>query len=259
MEAIIRNSLLALAIFACVHGSNGQVMPVPQSATQPQTKQTVPFGFGDLRLGMSIAEFKAKHPAPKPSDPGAKFYLSYGRLVQSPGAGQADCSTMQEGPELRLVAGVRSCSYYGDSLGVSFEARPLFVDGKLAMITVVLPSAVVDAGPGLRHEHPSFLSELSSGFGQPKQFGNPEIWNVISQFYGLRWENDSSVAEYQDAWCFPLNREPRLDLGKEIAELFEGSYCGDASDQDNPRQPVILFLHKELGKALMVRLANSAH
>jgi hypothetical protein len=159
--------LLAVAIFACVHEAKGQVMPVPQSPSQPQSKQAAPFGFDDLRLGMSITEFQAKHPAPKRSDPGAKFYLENGQLVQSLGVGQAECSAMQEGPDRYAVAGVTSCHYGESFLGISFEARPLFVDGKLALITVLLQSAMIYAGPSLRHEHPSFLSELSSGFGQP--------------------------------------------------------------------------------------------
>lgn len=259
MKATTRIVLLALAIFACVHEAKGRGMPVPQSPSPPQSEQTTPFGFDDVRLGMSIAEFQAKHPAPKRSDPGAKFYIKNGQEVQSLGVGQADCSAMQEGPERHVVAGVTSCHYGKFFLGISFEARPLFVDGKLALITVLLPSAMTYAGPSLRHEHPSFLSELSSGFGQPRQFGDAEVWDARIQFYALRWENGSSVAEYQDAWCFPLNKNTSgVDLGEGIAELLKGSYCSDAAnDQDFPRQPVIVYLHKELGKTLIMRLAKA--
>jgi len=162
-------------------------MPASQSPAQPQTKQNDPFGFDDVRLGMSIEEFKAKHPAPKRSDPGAKFYIKNGQEVQSLGVGQAECSAMLHGPEKRAVAGLTSCHYGQIFLGVSFELRATFVDGKLAFFTVLLPSATIYAGPSLRKEHPSFLSELSSGFGQPKQFGDAQLWDVRTQFYGLRW------------------------------------------------------------------------
>jgi hypothetical protein len=285
MKATTKNVLLALAIFACVHEAKGQVMPVPQSPSQlpakqvspydpgdvdrvapvpqspsqPQAKQTDPFGFDDARLGTSIAEFKAKHPAPKRSDPGAKFEAKNGQEVQSLGVGQSDCSAMQEGPERHVVAGVTSCHYRGRFLGVPFEARPLFVDDKLALITVLLPSKGPPAGPAFRRNYPLFLPELVDEIGQPKQFGNAKGWDNLIETFGLRWENDSSVAEYQDAWCFPENKDKsRLDLSKEIVELLEGSYCSDvANDQDDPRQPAILYLHKELGKTLMMRLAKT--
>jgi hypothetical protein len=238
---------------------------VPQSPSQPQAKQTDPFGFDDARLGTSIAEFKAKHPAPKPSGPGAKFEAKNGQEVQSLGAGQSDCSAMQEGPERHVVAGVTSCHYRGRFLGVPFEARPLFVDGKLALITVLLPSKMPPAGPSFRRDYPLFLPELVDEIGQPKQFGNAKGWDNLIETFGLRWENDSSVAEYQDSWCipsFPAAQGLGPDWSKEIAELLEGSYCNSNgtsnNDADNPRQPVILYLHKELGKTLMMRLAKTA-
>jgi hypothetical protein len=93
-----------------------------------------------------------------------------------------------------------------------------------------------------------------------KQFGEAETWDVRGQSYALRWENDSSVAEYQDVWCFPQNKDKSgVDLSGGIVELLKGSYCSDvANDQDFPRQPVIVYLHKELGKTLMMRLAKTA-
>ena len=63
MKALIRNALLALATFACVHEAKGQVVPVPQSSPQSLPVQTAPFGFHDLQLGIStLSAFKTKHP-----------------------------------------------------------------------------------------------------------------------------------------------------------------------------------------------------
>jgi hypothetical protein len=290
MKAIIRNALLTLAIFAYVHEAKGQVMPVqqspsqlpakqvspydpgdvdrvapvPQSTLQPWAKQNTPFGLGDVRLGMSIAEFKVKHPTPKRSDPGAEFHIENNKEVQSLGVGQSDCSLLREGPlpewahpELqRVVVGVTACHYYGAFLGVQFGAKLGFVDGKLAWIKVLLPSKMPPAGPAFRRDYPLFLPELVDEIGQPKQFGNAKGWDNLFQAFGLRWENDSSVAEYQDAECYPQKTSGQPDLSKEIAELLEGSYCS-VGDQDFPRQPVILYVHKELGRTLMMRLAKT--
>lgn len=282
MYAVIRNALLVLEIFVCIHVAKSQVMPVqqstsqlpayqispydpgdenrvapvPQSTLQPWAKENTTFGLGDVRLGMSLVEFKTKHPAPKRSDRGATFYLVNGKEVQSLGLGQAYCSIMQEGPEKHLAAGVTACHYGAFFLGVPLEAKPLFVDGKLALIRILLPSKMPPAGPAFRRNYPLFLPELVDEIGQPKQFGNAKGWDNLFQAFGLRWENDSSVAEYQDAWCYPLNKDSELDLSKEIVELLKGSYCS-AGDQDFPRQPMILYLHKELGKTLMMRLAKT--
>jgi hypothetical protein len=86
---------------------------------------------------------------------------------------------------------------------------------------------------------------------------SPAVPNCAAKAYG---QNDSSVAEYQDRWCSPLGpmaKGPDNGWSKEIEELLEGSYCSDTDDADIARQPVILYLHKELGKTLMMRLAKA--
>jgi hypothetical protein len=241
----------------------GKVQLQPTSSPQPpppppQPPQTTPFEFGSVRLGMSITEFKAAGPVPVP------VYAGMPHGARPLNVEQTKCSPYLYGVGRRPVAGVTSCSHDLVFRGSPFSVNATFVDGKLAYFEVVVFMGV-DAGERFRQRYPSFLPELSRGFGQPKQFGEAEpATNAISQYYALRWENDSSVTEYQDAWCIPSFSAAQGGgpiWSKQITELLEGSYCNSNgtsnNDTDDPRQAVVLYLHKELGNVLRARMVRN--
>jgi hypothetical protein len=240
-------------------GGTMQLQPEnAQAASPPPPPQTTPFAFGSVRLGMSIAEFKAAGPVPVPE------YAGMPHGVRPLNVEQTKCSPYLYGVGRRPVAGVTSCRHDLVFLGSPYSVNATFVDGKLAYFEVEVFDGI-EAGSTFRLRHPSFLSELSRGFGQPKQFGEAKpATNAISQYYALRWENDSSVAEYQDAWCIP-SFSAAQGLGsirsKQIPELLEGSYCNSNGTSNNdvasPRQAVILYLYKELANVLRARMVRN--
>lgn len=209
---------------------------------QPRPKQIAPFSFNDIRLGMSMAEFKAKHPV-------VTFKYAYGSMFNPPlRAGQALCKAM--------ATGVSFCNYDDKFSDVSFKVTAMFVDGKLAAIAANPGNWGYGGGLRMRDQVPTFVPGLIGQLGQPtKQFGTPEwpVRDLPTEFYALRWENDSSVAEYQDHFCGPF---PGGGWSKAILELLDGSYCSDVGDSDTYSQPMIIYVHKTLGKVLSVRLDN---
>lgn len=237
-------------------GDQDRVPEPPQSLSQPWASENTPFGFGSIRLGMSIAEFKVAGPVPAPVNPN----MPHG--ARSLSVEQTKCSPYLYGVGRRPVAGATICSHDLIFLNTPYNVEGTFVDGKLAMIRVVVASQMPPAGPSFRENNSLFLPELVSEMGQPRQFGSVKGWDEVGQAFGLRWENDSSIAEYQDVYCFPTF--PAAQGGgpiwrKQITELLEGSYCNSNgtsnNDADDPRRAVVLYLHKELGNVLSARMA----
>jgi hypothetical protein len=239
-------------------GDQDRVPEPPQSLSQPRASENTPFGFGSIRLGMSIAEFKAAGPVSVPMHPG----MPHG--AGSLSVEQTKCSPYLYGVGHRPVVGATICSHDLIFLNTPYNVEGTFVDGKLALITVKVASGMPPAGPGFRQKNPEFLPELVSEIGQPRQFGSVKGWDEVGQAFGLRWENDSSIAEYQDVHCYPTF-PPAQGGGpiwsKQITELLEGSYCNSNgtsnNDTDDPRQAVVLYLQKELGNELRARMVRN--
>jgi len=195
----MKNALLIASIVFCI----------PPLAAQSQSGQAEPYGFKDLRLGMSIAEFKANHPAPPPRE---TLDTEWQDELKHPGT--AACTP-------RLAKGTIVCSYVdsSDPLNVSVT----FVDSKLAEIALedhdtdtaaqfcFSPVSIPLSKPLQRQEYSlhcpklwPLWKSLTGNLGQVKFIASPK--NEPSSpdpLYAMWWQNDTSVAEFQDHICLP--------------------------------------------------------
>jgi hypothetical protein len=208
------------------------------SALIAQT-QIEPYGFQDIHLGMSVTEFKAAHPASK----------------------QTSCIQGIGGKPRNTVV---RCDFRKSYANIGLQISTMFVDGKLALIEVQTPfdtpgcfeppstaeTSALYFYSTLCQQYPHLIRDLTSELGP----NPPVIPKNEKNLRVLNWHNDLSVAEFQDHMCGPWDG---TDMGwsKAISEILEGSYCG-VGDSLSYRQPVMLYLHKELGRKLMMQLAE---
>ena len=234
-------------------------------SVQPQSGQTEPFGFHDIQLGMPIAEFKAKHPAPKVEKFGPPG---------SPLPGQASCSGWRAGEQKKdledAARGILRCGYSETYLKVSLRVSAIFVDGKLGVIETLPPSDT----PACFEPLPSGASNSARSFYSASCQQYPPLLRELTDKLGLvttivstnenlkgfdvrRWETDSSVAEFQDHMCGPWDGTDR-GWSLAISEVLEGTYC-KRGDTLSSRQPVMLYFHKELSRTLATRMEKTTN
>jgi len=219
---------------------------------QSESGQNGPNGFHDIHLGMSIAEFKTKHPAPK-----VEKYGPPG----SPLPGQASCGGQTVGEQKKVLEdaakGIVRCGYSETYLNVHLRVSATFIDAKLAVIEVEPPSDTEScfepsAPPDACGQYLQFLQMLTGTLGQATRIVSPN--ENLKDFDVRRWEGDSSVAEFQDHMCGPWETG---GWSKMISEVLEGTYCGRGDDL-SARQPVMFYLQKELSRTLAMRLDGAA-
>lgn len=226
-----------------------------------------PLGFQNLRLGMSISEFRAKHP---PASDG-NGDLSSSSLLRH--LTQSTCVRGTSGPRLESEQnhGVVRCTYKVPLEKVvsllhmsAYSVSTIFVNGKLAVIEVEPPT-----NTNICFERPPqpgsdgfqmFAAACDRFRGLLKDMTDSvtkagPVRTVTDNRYQLlllRWDNGSSVAELEAEMCGPWNN---ADSGwaNAVSEMLSGSYCGP-SDSVSSSQPVMLYLHKELGRSLVQQL-----
>lgn len=238
------------------------LLSIPMAA-----QQASPFVFQDLHLGMQISEFHAKHPggSNEVSDLSSSSLLRH--LTQTTcvrGTGGSRLS----GEEGR---GVVRCNYkvslekavsllHMNAYGIS----TIFVDGKLAVIEVEPPTNTNicferPPAPGSdRFQMFATACERFRGLLQNITDSVAKAGPVRTvadnryQLSLLRWDNGSSVAELETEMCGPWNN---ADSGwaNAVSEVLAGTYCG-SSDSVSSSQPVILYVHKQLGRSLIQQL-----
>ncbi|HEV7237426.1 MAG TPA: hypothetical protein VGN15_14655, partial [Ktedonobacteraceae bacterium] len=76
------------------------------------------------------------------------------------------------------------------------------------------------------------------------------------ELHAQRWENDVSVAEFQNHVCGPWDGSNK-GWSKAISEVLEGSYCGKG-DTLSARYNAMFYLDKELSRTLAIRLGDTA-
>jgi hypothetical protein len=230
-------------------------------AAQSEKSQTEPYGFHDIQLGMSIAEFKAKHRAPKVE--------KYTSPSASPLPGEATCAggmKKQQRNDLEVSLGeVTRCDYGEKYPTIPLQVSAMFVEGKLAVIVVEPPSdsAGCFEPPALGsptsqqyfykagcQQYPQLLQALTRNLGPATPI--IPVNDNLKDYVVWRWENDSSVAEFEHHMCGPWGDGADGGWGNVISEVLEGTYCGPG-DLLNSRQPVMLYVHKELGRTLVKR------
>jgi hypothetical protein len=228
---------------------------------QSEAGQNGPYGFQDIHLDMSIAEFKTKHPAPKVE----KYGPSASSLL-----GEAVCSVWTVGERKKglenAAKGIVTCSYGGTYLSVSLRVSAMFVDSKLAVIEVEPPtdtSGCFESAPptgtsafgsysAFCPPYQSLLRAWTDKLGPAVRIVSPN--ENLKDFDVRRWEDDSSVAEFQDHMCGPWENG---GWSKMIFEVLGGTYCGRGDDL-SARQPVMFYLHKELSRTFAMRLDDAA-
>jgi hypothetical protein len=104
----------------------------------------------------------------------------------------------------------------------------------------------------LCQSYPPLLRALTDKFGQATRVVSAN--ENLKTFDVQRWESDSSVAEFQDHMCGPWDGTD-AGWGKAISEVLVGTYCG-SGDILSSRQPVMLYLDKELSRTLATRLQS---
>ena len=221
--------------------------------TQSPSTPIEPYGFQDIHLGMSIAEFTTVHPAPK-------IEKNIPRVSLLPG--QALCVRGILGPPRD---GIMRCHYDESYLNIRLRVSTIFVNETLALIEIQPPpdspscfEPPPPAGTDLYFykasclQYPHLLQDLTGMLGPAIPIFSKDENKKSLQV--LRWENDSSLAEFQYHMCGPWDA---TDSGwaKAISELLEGSYCGSV-DSLGYQQPIMLYLHKELSRTLVMRLAE---
>ena len=233
---------------------------VPQSQSQAE-----PYGFQDLRLGMSIAEFRTNHRAPKVE--------KYGRSGSSL-PGEASCTGRtvgdQKNDQEEAARGIVRCGYTETYLSVPLRVSVMFLDGKLAVIEVEPPAdnegCLNLSRPARQIQHEFSMRHLASNIPFYGNLSRGKLGSAIplvstnesaKNFDVRRWENDSSVAEFQDHMCGPWNGTDE-GWSKAISEILEGTYCG-RGDSLSFRQTVMFYLHRELSHTLETRLAKTTN
>jgi hypothetical protein len=237
------------------------LLQIPSRIAQSEKSQTEPYGFRDLQLGMSIAEFETKHPAPKVE--------RYGPPA-SPLPGQALCAGPTMGEQKKAledaVKSVVRCDYKETILGIPVRISAMFVDGKLAVIEVAPPvdsSSCFDPPPpgtsalyfysAACQKYPPFFQALTEKLGSATIIPSSKNDPVHKeQIHALRWQSDVSVAEFQNHMCGPWDGTDN-GWSKAISEVLEGRYCGNG-DSLSYRQNMMLYLDKELSRTLAMRL-----
>ena len=103
-------------------------------AARPQTHRVELFRFQDIRLGMSMSDFEAKHPVLK--------IEKYGPPA-SPLPGQASCVGQTVGEHRKdmedAARGIVRCHYSEAYLAIPLQVSTIFVDEKLAVVEVEPP------------------------------------------------------------------------------------------------------------------------
>jgi hypothetical protein len=225
---------------------------------QAPSAKAEPFGFQDIHLGMPIAEFKAKHPAPK-----------YGPQA-SPLPGEALCvagfgGQPRDSKEDSTTAIVR-CDYHELYLSIRLRIGATFVGGRLALIEVKPPSDTNDcfeppppAGTSGAYlysatcqQYPQLLHDMTDKLGQATPIVSTN--ENLKTLPVPRWESESSVAELQGHMCGAWDGTDQ-GWSKAISETLKGTYCGQ-SDVLSYRLTVMLYVDKQLGQTLITRLAN---
>ena len=171
-----------------------------------------------------------------------------------------------------LAKGIARCLARDAYLGVGLRIQALFIDDKLAEIAIEPPEDFGDcfdlrslrlpAEPSYQRErdirecselhYTQLLEALTGTWGHPVEV-KPEKLDEFHPVLALRWENDQAIAEFQNHSCGPDGSA--AGRSKEIAEILAGQYCR-AGDISAWRASYIVFLDKELGRALSVRLAG---
>jgi hypothetical protein len=228
-------------------------------AAQSQSGHVEPYGFHDIHLGMAVSEFKVRHPSPD-----KKIWA--GGTTPS---GQTLCYDSDAQESKDPAKDFVKCFYGETYLSVGLRITTEFIDGKLAEIIVELPEDAGDCfDPSDPHEDPgmrpfrlavcqpytNLLQSLTGTLGQAMTITQAWNPNPLHPLLALRWENDVSVVEFQNHSCGP-NGSPQ-GRRRDISELLEGQYC-ERSDIDSPRQSVMLYLDKNLGRTLVARLAQA--
>ena|GEM_PF-3620899 len=230
-------------------------------------QQASPFVFQNLRLGMPISEFHAKHPG------GSNVVsdLSSSSLLRH--LTETICVRGTGGPRLAgdEGRGVVRCTYKVPLEKVvsllhmsAYSISTIFIDGKLAVIEVEPPTntnicferppapgsdgfqmfaAACDRFRGLLQD----ITDSVAKAGPVRAVADNRY-----QLPLLRWDNGSSVAELEAVMCGPWNN---ADSGwaNAVSEVLSGSYCG-TPDSVSSSQPVILYVHKEIGRSLVQQL-----
>jgi len=210
-------------------------------AIQAPKSQAEPYGFKGDRLRMSIAEFKTKHPALTNRDCGDE------------GNGVIRCDYSDKMADLSL----------GSGMSIPIGVSSMFIDGKLALIQVKPPNdtyACFDPRETSNGYFDSASCKPYRNFWQTLTGTLGTATTVISldhqELHAQRWENDVSVAEFQNHMCGPWDGSNK-GWSKAILEVLEGSYCAKGDNQ-SARYNAMFYLDKELSRALAIRLRDTS-
>jgi hypothetical protein len=232
-------------------------------------QDTAPFVFQNLRLGMSISEFRAKHPAATDSVSDLSSASLLRHLTGS------TCVKGTSGQRLGPIEtrGVVRCSYKVSLEKVvttlhmsAYSISTIFVDGRLAVIEVEPPTNTnicFERAPAPGSDNYRMFASACDRFRGLLQDISDSVAKAVPvqsvpanpyQLPLLRWDNGSSVAELEAQMCGPWNN---ADSGwaNAVSELLSGSYCG-ARDSVSSSQPVMLYAHKALGRSLIQQLSK---
>jgi hypothetical protein len=208
---------------------------------QSPPSQAAPYGFQDVRLGMSISDFMSKHPAPKAENYGPP---------PSPSPGQASCFA----PPVMGPDSVTTCTYSTSYLSIHLKLSAMFTSGRLALLKVSppydSPACFEPPAPGAPNseqyfysatcrDYPSMVRIFTESMGPASTIVSPNN----SELRAMRWENASSVAEFQTHTCGPWGATRGSGWSEAIAEVLQGNYC-QSRDVLSYRQPMMLYIDK---------------
>jgi hypothetical protein len=226
------------------------------AVAQSKTGETEHYGFQDTHLGMSLIEFKAKHPASK---------IATIPRTPPPCAAEAGEQTGSNKSE-RAQATFTRCFYNESYLGIRLRINAMFVGGHLAFIEIEPPLDSVNcflppppAGTSALPTYQAFcqqsqqlLQELTSNLGPPTPIASTaKKWSNLQT---SRWENSSSVGEFQYYMCIPWDGT-KMIWSKMVSDALDGTYCAEG-DLLMGRQPAMLYVDKKLGQDLITVLTK---
>ena len=199
-------------------------------AAQSQEKQAEAYDFKGDRLGMSIEEFTTNHP-------GQGVWVYCQKCKDEKAWNSTLCGENRKS----VTTAFTRCSYTTTVADIPANVDALFVDGKLAAISLGFSAPSIQA-----------LALVPQGL--IGKFG-PPTGQIKAAVRGggtvLFWENSSSIAEFEERRCGSAFD----DWNTEITETLEGKYCGPADVLTSGSR--VLYVSKPLGNLEPIRIKEA--
>lgn len=169
----------------------------------------------------------------------------------------------------QVQTGITSCGYdtgYADESStqrIDLKVTGLFLDNKLAGLWITVfegtgtcfEAAPASLGPAQKSLWMTIckpymrLFQIFTGLTDGVGTAKPIASKLFSQIYAIRWENETSIGEFQPHQC--LNTDGQ---GAWFSEVLDGNYCNDGKPSGSVA--MMIYLSEQLIRAVITRLGS---